>query len=63
MDKLNKLIAEYSSVFDISLKKNIKVPHMKLRFRKDVQVTPYKCTSSRPIPFALRAAAKEEIEE
>ena len=63
MDKLNKLIKDYSSVFDISLKKNIQVPHMKLRFRKDVQVTPYKCTSSRPIPFALRSAAKEEIEE
>ena len=61
--KLNKLLHKYLSVFDINSRKDIKVQPAKLRFRKDIEVVPYKCTSSRPIPFALREAARKEVNE
>ena len=61
--KLNKLIEQYLPVFDISIKKEIKCHPVKLRFRTDIPIIPYKCTNSRPIPFALREAARKEVEE
>ena len=63
LSRINKVIEKYINVFDITSKKNIKVTPARLRFKKDVQVVPFKCTSSRPIPFALRAAARKEVEE
>ena len=63
VSSLNKLLSHYPRVFDTSIKKNIKVTKVRLRFKKNVTVTPYKCNSSKPIPFALRDAAKREIEE
>ena len=63
LNKLNKLIECYLPVFDISIKKEIKCHPVRLRFRQDIPITPYKCTSSRPIPFALREAARKEVEE
>ena len=63
LTKLNKLIERYLPVFDISIKKEIKCHPVRLRFRQDIPITPYKCTSSRPIPFALREAARKEVEE
>ena len=62
-EKLNKVIKPYSYVFDITAKKQIKVPKVKLRFRRDTNIVPSKCTSSRPIPYALRQAAMREIAE
>ena len=63
LSRINKMIEKYLTVFDITSKKDIKVTPVRLRFKKDVQVVPFKCTSSRPIPFALRAAARKEVEE
>ena len=63
ISKLNKLIHKYSRVFDTSIKKNIKVPKVRLRFKKNVPIVPFKCTSSKPIPYALRQAARKEIDE
>ena len=48
---LNKLLSRYPRVFNITIKKTIKVPKVKFRFRKDVVVTPFKCMSSKPIPL------------
>ena len=39
------------------------MPKVKLRFKKDIPIVPYKCTSSKPIPYALREAARKEIAE
>ena len=61
--KINKMIERYINVFDISIKKEIICHPVNLRFRKDIPVVPYKCTSSRPIPFALREAARKEVNE
>ena len=63
LSRINKMIEKYFSVFDIDSKKDIKVTPVRLHFKKDVQVVPFKCTSARPIPFALRAAARKEVEE
>ena len=63
LTRINKVIEKYICVFDIHSKKDIKVTPVRLRFKKDVQVVPFKCTSARPIPFALRAAARKEVEE
>ena len=63
IEKVNKLLSKYSRVFNVSIRKHIKVPQVKLRFRKDVTVKPFKTTSSKPIPYALRHAAKKEINE
>ena len=63
LSKINKLIEKYLRVFDIDSKKDIKVTPVRLRFKKEVEVVPFKCTSTRPIPFALRAAARKEVEE
>merc|ERR1711893_240288 len=62
-EKMNKVIKPYSYVFDITARKQIKVPKVKLRFRRDIKIVPSKCTSSKPIPYALRQAAKKEIAE
>ena len=43
--------------------KQIKVKKVKLRFKKNIPIVPYKCTSSKPIPYALREAARKEIKE
>ena len=59
--KINKLIEQYLPVFDISIKKEIKCHPVRLQFRSDIPVVPFKCTSSRPIPFALREAARKEV--
>ena len=61
--RLNKLVKQYSRVFNIIIRKDIQVPKVRLRFKKDVQVRPYKCTASKPIPYALRRAAHREINE
>ena len=61
--RLNKLVQQYSRVFNIIIKKEIQVSKVRLRFKKDVRVRPYKCTSSKPIPYALRKAAQREINE
>ena len=50
-------------MFNVSIRKDIKVPKVRLRFRRDVTVKPFKTTSSKPIPYALRHAAKKEIAE
>ena len=63
IEKVNKLLSKYPRVFNVSIRKNIKVPQVKLRFRNDVTVKPFKTTSSKPIPYALRHAAKKEINE
>ena len=63
IQKLNKLLENYSYVFDITARKQIKVQKVKLRFKKDVPIIPFKCTSSKPIPYALRQAARKEIAE
>ena len=63
MKKLNKVLENYFYVFDITAKKQIKVKKVKLRFKKNIPIVPYKCTSSKPIPYALREAAKREIKE
>ncbi|MEE3195240.1 MAG: retropepsin-like aspartic protease, partial [Candidatus Poribacteria bacterium] len=63
LNELNKILIRYPRVFNITVKKTIKVPKVKFRFRKDIKVTPFKCTSSKPIPYALREAAKKEINE
>ena len=60
--KINKLVQRYLDVFNTSLRKDIKIPPVRLRFRKDIEVVPFKCTSAPPIPFALRDAAKREIQ-
>merc|ERR1712152_20779 len=57
MKKLNKVLENYFYVFDITAKKQI------LRFKKNIPIVPYKCTSSKPIPYALREAARKEIKE
>merc|ERR1711893_101763 len=62
-EKMNKAIKPYFYVFDITARKQIKVPKVKLRFRRDIKIVPSKCTSSKPIPYALRQAAKKEIAE
>ena len=61
--RLNKLVQQYPRVFNIIIKKDIQVPEVRLRFKKDVQVRPYKCPASKPIPYALRKAAHREINE
>ena len=61
--RLNKLVDKYARVFNVIVRKDIQVPKVRMRFRKDVQVRPHKCTSSKPIPYALRRAARKEIEE
>ena len=63
IEKMKKLVSKYSRVFNVSIRKQIKVPKVRLRFRKDVVVKPFKTTSSKPIPYALRHAAKKEIDE
>ena len=63
VEKVNKLLTKYPRVFNVSIRKNIKVPKVRLRFRNDVTVKPFKTTSSKPIPYALRHAAKKEINE
>ena len=60
--KINKLVQRYLDVFNTSLRKDIKIPPVRLRFRKDIEVVPFKCTSAPPIPFALRDAARREIQ-
>ena len=61
LKSLNKLLDPYSVVFNTSAKKIIKAPKMVLRFKKDIDIVPYKCTSAIPTPYALRDAAKAEI--
>ena len=61
LENLNKLFESYSIVFDTSVKKNVKVPKMRLRYRKDIEIVPFKCTSAIPTPYALRDAARAEI--
>ena len=43
LNGLNKLLFRYPRVFNITIKKTIRVPKVKFRFRKDVEVTPFKC--------------------
>ena len=62
-ERMNKTLKPYFYVYDITARKQIKVPKAKLRFRKDIKIVPSKCTSSKPIPYALRQAAKKEIAE
>merc|ERR1712044_144767 len=47
MKKLNKVLENYFYVFDITAKKQIKVKKVKLRFKKNIPIVPYKCTSSK----------------
>ena len=61
LEHLNKLFESYSIVFNTSVKKDIQIPKMKLRYRKDIPIVPYKCTSAIPTPYALREAARAEI--
>ena len=60
--KINKLVQRYLDVFNTSLRKDIKIPPVRLRFRKDIDVVPFKCTGAPPVPFALRDAAKRELQ-
>ena len=62
-ERMNKTLTPYFYVYNITARKQIKVPKAKLRFRKDIKIVPSKCTSSKPIPYALRQAAKKEIAE
>ena len=62
LEHLNKLFESYSVVFNTSVQKNIQIPKMRLRYKKDVNIVPYKCTSAIPTPYALREAAKAEID-
>ena len=62
LEYLNKLFETYSIVFDTAVKKNIQIPKMRLRYRTDVNIVPYKCTSAIPTPYALREAARAEID-
>ena len=39
-EKMNKVIKPYSYVFNITARKQIKVPKVKLRFRKDMNIIP-----------------------
>ena len=61
--RLNSLMQKYKVVFDVSIRKVVKGPKMRLKFRKDVKVVPFKCTSARPTPYALREAAENELAE
>ena len=51
----------YAIVFNTSVKKHIQIPKMRLRYKKDVDIVPFKCTSTIPTPYALREAARAEI--
>merc|ERR1711963_836903 len=62
-ERMNKTLKPYFYVYNITARKQIKVPKAKLRFRKDIKIVPSKSSSSKPIPYALRQAAKKEITE
>ena len=63
LEELNKVLSDYPVVFDTSFRKKINAPKMRLRFKKGIQIVPFKCTSTIPTPYALRDAARREIQE
>ena len=60
--RINKLVQQYTDVFNTLLRKDIKIPPVRLPFKRNVEIIPSKCTSAKPTPFALMEAAKAELQ-